>query len=87
LENVPFEQKKIKLNSGDLLLLFTDGITEAMNETQAQFEEVRLIKVVEESRNFNSDQIIKKITREVLSFQGLQPQFDDLTLVVIKVQE
>ncbi len=87
LENVPFEQKKVKLSSGDLLLLFTDGITEAMNETQAQFEEERLVKVVEESRNLNSDQIIKKITQEVLSFQGLQPQFDDLTLVVIKVQE
>ncbi len=87
LENVPFEQKKVKLNPGDLLLLFTDGITEAMNETQAQFEEERLIKAVEESRNFNSDQIIKKIAQEVLAFQGLQPQFDDLTLVVIKVKE
>ncbi|EQB62941.1 MAG: Serine phosphatase [candidate division Zixibacteria bacterium RBG-1] len=87
LENVPFEQKKVKLNSGDLLLLFTDGITEAMNETQAQFEEERLIKVVEENRLSSADQIIKKITQEVLAFQGLQPQFDDLTLVVIKVKE
>jgi len=87
LENSAYGQKKVKLNPGDLLLLFTDGITEAMNETQAQFEEERLIKVVEESRNLNSDQIIKKITQEVLVFQGLQPQFDDLTLVVIKVKE
>src|SRR5574341_1635411 len=87
LENSPYEQKKVNLNPGDLLVLFTDGITEAMNETQAQFEEERLIKVVQQNRNLSSEAIIKKITQEVLAFQGLQPQFDDLTLVVIKVQE
>ncbi len=87
LENAPYEQKKVNLNAGDLLVLFTDGITEAMNETQAQFEEERLIKVVQDHRTLSASEIIKKITQEVLTFQGLQPQFDDLTLVVIKVQE
>ncbi|OGC77363.1 MAG: hypothetical protein A2145_03160 [candidate division Zixibacteria bacterium RBG_16_40_9] len=87
MENSPFEQKKVTLNPGDLLLLFTDGITEAMNETQAQFEEDRLTKVVQDHRQLSASEIIKKITQEVLAFQGLQPQFDDLTLVVIKVQE
>ncbi len=85
LEDAPYEQEEIGLKSGDLLVMYTDGVTEAINETEAQFEEERLIRVVKESASRTAKEIAEQIINEVKAFQGLQPQSDDITLVVLKV--
>jgi len=84
LENAPYEQGFVHLKSGDLLVMYTDGVTEAANETEVQFEEERLIRVVRENISLSAKQIAEKIVGEVKAFQGLQPQSDDITLVIVK---
>jgi len=80
-----YEEETIKLNSGDLLLLYTDGITEAMNEKDEMFEEERLLNLLKENRGISAQELSQKIVDSVLSFQGSTPQSDDLTLVLLKV--
>jgi len=85
LEDAAYEQGEVSLKSGDLLVMYTDGVTEAINETEAQFEDERLIRVVRENIPKPAKQIAELIIKEVKAFQGLQPQSDDITLVIVKV--
>ncbi|OGC76883.1 MAG: hypothetical protein A2Z27_06075 [candidate division Zixibacteria bacterium RBG_16_50_21] len=85
LESAPYEQGEVALKSGDVLIMYTDGITEAHNETEAMFEEERLIQAVNENFGLSARELAQKIVKEVQAFQGLQPQSDDITLVIVKV--
>ncbi|MCK4428089.1 MAG: SpoIIE family protein phosphatase [candidate division Zixibacteria bacterium] len=86
LEDYSYQEEKIVLQPGELLLLYTDGITEAFNQRDEQFEEERLIKVVQENLSRDAKEISKQIVDDVIAFQEDVPQSDDLTLVVMKVQ-
>jgi sigma-B regulation protein RsbU (phosphoserine phosphatase) len=86
LDNYPYQEEKIILEQGELILLFTDGITEAVNTKDEQFEEERLIKVVQENFHRDAKEISQQIVNHVTVFQEDVPQSDDLTLVVVKVQ-
>lgn len=86
LDNYPYQEEKIILEPGELILLFTDGITEAFNKENEQFEEERLIKVVQECFHLNAKEISQQILNSVVAFQEDVPQSDDLTLVVVKIQ-
>lgn len=84
LDNYPYQQKRIILEPGELILLFTDGISEAFNKRKEQFEEERLIKVVQENFHLDAKGISQRILDSVIAFQKDVPQSDDLTLVVVK---
>jgi sigma-B regulation protein RsbU (phosphoserine phosphatase) len=86
LDSYPYQEEKIILEPGELILLYTDGITEAFNKENEQFEEERLIKVVQESFHMSAKEISQKILDHVVAFQESVPQSDDLTLVVVKVR-
>ncbi|MDD4136322.1 MAG: SpoIIE family protein phosphatase [Methanoregula sp.] len=73
------------LNPGDVLVLYTDGITEAENASQTMFGEARLRAVISQTRGMDSKAIMSKILEEVKAFTGEYPQSDDITLMVIKV--
>ena len=85
VDGYPYEQEKIVLQPGELILLYTDGITEAFNERNEQFEEERLVKVVRENLHLDANEISEQIVNRVIAFQGGVPQSDDLTLVVAKL--
>lgn len=76
--------KKV-LSTGDVLVLYTDGITEAENTRREMFGEERLRAAISKVRGMDSKTIITKILHEVKEFSGEQPQSDDITLMVIKV--
>jgi Na+/proline symporter len=84
-EEVAFEEKRLQLQSGDILLLYTDGITEAADKAGAFFGENRLRTMLGESCQLSPQEIIDKLFREVRAFTGLQNFDDDLTIVVMKV--
>lgn len=86
LDNYPYQEEKIILEPGELILLFTDGITEAFNQKNEQFEEERLIKVVQENFHMDAKGISQQILNNVIAFQQDVPQSDDLTLVVVKIK-
>jgi len=84
LHNMGYEEETLLLNPGDLLFLYTDGITEAMNDKEEMFEEERLLDLLKANQKSSAEKLSRKIVDDVLSFQGTQPQSDDLTLVLIK---
>jgi serine phosphatase RsbU (regulator of sigma subunit) len=84
LEEFPFEEMVIPLRPGDLLVVCSDGITEAMNDNQEQFGDSRLENLIRTHRNETPDGLIDRIVAAVKSFVGGATQTDDMTLVVVK---
>jgi sigma-B regulation protein RsbU (phosphoserine phosphatase) len=79
-----YEEQKINLNKGELLIIFSDGVTEAMDENENEFGEENLIKIVMENINESSDLIIQNLVKELKSHAGKQIQSDDITLIIMK---
>lgn len=85
LDEINVETRHIQLTPGDILVLFTDGVTEAINQDNEEFGTARLCSLVREYRNKSAKEIIEKIERDMTTFVSGEPQFDDITLMVIKV--
>jgi sigma-B regulation protein RsbU (phosphoserine phosphatase) len=81
-----YQERPVHLHSGDMLVLYTDGITEAENEDSEQFGTERLVKLVKEFRALPAKVMRKQIINEILSFKATDSQLDDLTLVLIKAE-
>ncbi|MEG4810534.1 AAA family ATPase [Microcoleus sp. F8-D3] len=75
---------EIHLNSGDVVVLYTDGITEAFDMNQAQYGIEPLIEVVVLNREQSAAEIKQAVIEDVRRYIGEQKVFDDITLVVIK---
>ncbi|MFQ5628128.1 MAG: GAF domain-containing SpoIIE family protein phosphatase [bacterium] len=84
LPGMSFEEENIPFQKGDLLVLYSDGITEAEDENEDEFGEDRLLRTVQKNRSQSANELIETIIAEVRSFAGEMPQSDDMTLVVIK---
>ncbi|MBW4592955.1 MAG: SpoIIE family protein phosphatase [Brasilonema angustatum HA4187-MV1] len=74
----------IELNSGDGVVLYTDGIPEAYNIEKKQYGIERLCEVISQNWHDSAEQIKQAIVDDVKQFIGTQKVFDDITLVVIK---
>ncbi len=72
---------------GDLLVLFTDGISEAMNDRADCFGEAQLAELVEEHGHLPIGELRERILREIAAFVGSAPQHDDMTMILMKVDE
>ena len=77
-------QTEITLNSGDLVVLYTDGITEAENIDQEQYGLERLCQFIQNNRHFPVEQIKQKIIEDLQQYIGQQKVFDDITLVILR---
>ncbi|VXD14900.1 Protein serine/threonine phosphatase with Cache sensor [Planktothrix serta PCC 8927] len=77
-------QTLIELNIGDIIVLYTDGITEAKNIQKAQYGLERLCKVVSKNWQHPAEDIKKAVILDVRTFMGEQKQFDDITLLILK---
>ncbi|MGD9101632.1 MAG: PP2C family protein-serine/threonine phosphatase, partial [Anaerolineae bacterium] len=83
---IKLEQKTVQLKAGDLVLFYTDGVTDALNDEVQEFGLERLRRVVEAHRTEPAAAVVRAIDQAVSDFVGHTPQFDDLTLVVLKRQ-
>jgi sigma-B regulation protein RsbU (phosphoserine phosphatase) len=79
-----YEAMACRFNPGDVLLLFSDGVTEAVNPANDEFGEDRLTDVLRANRHRSADEIITAVTDAVTAFAAGAPSADDLTLVVAK---
>jgi phosphoserine phosphatase RsbU/P len=75
---------ELNLANNDVVVFYTDGITEAVNGKEEQFGQERLIKLVAQNRSLPAQELIDKIRSAVTDFTRGQAQFDDLTLIVLK---
>jgi anti-anti-sigma factor len=76
--------EKIKLKKDDMLVIYTDGVTEAMNERREQYGEERLIAALKKFGHLHPAEFIESLERDIKSFTGGEPQNDDITVVAIK---
>jgi phosphoserine phosphatase RsbU/P len=80
-------ESSLTFGPGDLLVLFTDGISEAMNELGDCFGEPRLAELLEEHAHLPFEELRERILREIDAFVGGAPQHDDMTMILLKIDE
>ena len=81
---IPYESEIVNLEKDDVLVLFTDGITEAMNVKGEEFSDEKLEEIVLKNCSKPSREILDSIKNEVQSFAAGTVQSDDMTIVVLK---
>jgi sigma-B regulation protein RsbU (phosphoserine phosphatase) len=81
-----YEQASVTLQSGDTMVLFTDGVSEAMNPADQEFDEARLMDAVRSGAALDASTLIDHIMKACDEFAAGAPQHDDMTLVVVRVK-
>ncbi|MBU1076110.1 MAG: SpoIIE family protein phosphatase [Spirochaetes bacterium] len=84
-EDQKYNQGEVTLKTGDIIMLYTDGITEAMNEKRDQFSLDKVKKIIQNNKNKSAEDIGKSITKEIDEFVGEAEQHDDQTLILLKI--
>ncbi len=82
-----YDEVSYHLNSGDLFVFCSDGVSEAMNERNQEFTPSRLLQVVRDSRQLSASQIVQRIVTAVSEHRGGFPPNDDMTVVAVKIGE
>ncbi|MBC7187593.1 MAG: SpoIIE family protein phosphatase [Calditrichaeota bacterium] len=84
VEEADYEEGSLVLRPGEMLVLYTDGVTEARGKHREQYEEERLFAVLERCRNQSAQQVLDAVLSDVERFCAGVPQADDITLMVIR---
>jgi sigma-B regulation protein RsbU (phosphoserine phosphatase) len=84
LDDVDLQSVKVDLQTGDVLVLYTDGVTEALNSAEEEFGEERLYAVITQNRHRPAEEIMAAILAAITAFAGDTPQFDDITLMILR---
>ncbi len=80
-----YEKEVVQLQSGDLLWIYTDGVTDAMAFSGEKFGKQRMRSALLQHANLSADQICRHMLWETRRFVGLSRRYDDTTMVAIKV--
>lgn len=86
MEDTEYEQSEIQLSSGDRLLLYTDGVTEAHDPQKNLFGEERLLNAVIKTKDKNGEEVLSEILKEVVEYSGDAGQFDDITMSILTIK-
>lgn len=87
LPGVPYTEQSVELRPGDLLVMFTDGISEAMTRDDEEWGEERLIESARLCRDKTAQAALKDLFRDVDAFTAGAAQHDDMTLLLLKLEE
>ncbi len=79
-----YEEKNVQLNSGDLLALYSDGVTEAYDIDENEWGDERLLNCLRPILETSSQTIVGKVFEAIDDFAQTAPQHDDITLMIIK---
>jgi sigma-B regulation protein RsbU (phosphoserine phosphatase) len=85
MENTEYNEEEIILEKGDLLFLYTDGITEARNSAREFFSEKRLLKVLKKNGGKMPKDLLDAMKKEIDGFTGTAEQEDDITMLAMKI--
>jgi sigma-B regulation protein RsbU (phosphoserine phosphatase) len=80
----PYVESSVTLSPGDVLVMYTDGVSEAMNQQSEQFTEERLLSILKESTKLSAQEIIKSVQKALESHTQGTLQSDDITMLVLK---
>ena len=84
MDEIDLQEVELDLADNDVVVFYTDGVTEAINGKEEEFGQERLIELVAQNSNLSAQELIDKIKEAVIEFAQGQAQFDDLTLLVLK---
>jgi phosphoserine phosphatase RsbU/P len=84
IDSADYEQADIRLESGDLLACFSDGITEATNGAGEMWEERDIDNILRENQHKNSTEILGKLIQAADDYVGAAEQADDMTIVLLR---
>jgi sigma-B regulation protein RsbU (phosphoserine phosphatase) len=83
MPNLPYQQETIPLEPNDWIVMFTDGVTEAVNSADEEFDDKRLIEVIRATKDQRASVMKDQILGAVREFSVGQPQGDDITLLTL----
>jgi serine phosphatase RsbU (regulator of sigma subunit)/putative methionine-R-sulfoxide reductase with GAF domain len=84
IEGMPVEERRITLNQGEMLLLYTDGLTEAFSPQEELFGEERLRSVTDAARGQSARGLLDNLEKAVDDFMGSTPAADDMTMLTVR---
>jgi sigma-B regulation protein RsbU (phosphoserine phosphatase) len=84
MQDATYQEETVYFRSGDVLVIYSDGITESVNEADEEFGEMRLIEVVRNNLNRSVSGIRDRIDEALSRFVGTTAPVDDMTLMIIK---
>lgn len=85
IEDMTYEQDEITLNKGDMLYMYTDGVTEATNRQYALFTEPKLLEVANKYKSNEIKDFLTNIKNEIDLFSDGAEQADDITMLILKI--
>lgn len=80
-----YEEAEVELEAGDVLMAYSDGVTEAHNPDEEEFGEERLKHLLQRTAHLNVDETSSHILQELKAWMADAAQYDDLTFVLMKV--
>lgn len=83
-EGAPYDMTTVQLDPGDAVVTFTDGVTEAEDESDRFFDEERLISYLEKHPHKSLESLVKGVFLEVMKFTGAAEQSDDITVLSVR---
>jgi sigma-B regulation protein RsbU (phosphoserine phosphatase) len=81
---IPLMESHVTIEPGDVLLMYTDGITDALNAQREEFGNERLTQLLLDNRHRSASEIADAIVAALHAFVGDREAFDDMTLVALK---
>ena len=84
LPECEYDRGSVTLKPGDTLVVFTDGVIEAVNEAGAEFTEARLLDLLRRTTSPGAAQLLNSLVASVEGFAGTAPQYDDVTCLVFR---
>jgi sigma-B regulation protein RsbU (phosphoserine phosphatase) len=84
LEGYPYQQGRVAMMTGDILVAYTDGISEAMNKADEEWGEERMIEVIKACQGLVAQEVLQRILSAADVFAAGAEQHDDMTLVILR---
>jgi PAS domain S-box-containing protein len=84
MEDQDYESKTVTIGKDDIIVMYTDGVTESINKQEELFGEKRLIELIQSNAHLPAQAMLEKILSAVDGFADGMPQFDDMTMLIIK---
>jgi sigma-B regulation protein RsbU (phosphoserine phosphatase) len=83
-DSVSYQSCPLHLREGDILVVYSDGLTDAENQQNEMFGEERLLQIIQQEAPTGSDALEQKLLKAIEEFTQGMPQMDDITFVIIE---
>jgi len=87
MDDIVLEEVEMDLAENDIVVFYTDGVTEAINHKEEQFGQPRLADLISHNSNLSAKDLVDKIKNDIMDFTRGEAQFDDFTLFALKVNQ